>query len=136
MNGPGSSWPRASSHAGIGAFVLALSVLAFAISMVVYQAWWTASFVAFGMAVLGLARRRASLEATIAVSVAIAGSLLAIGFGAFLAVISQSGNRAPCPQAGPCNDASGVFLVGGLGLIVLGVVGLVASARWLRRTRE
>jgi len=115
----------------VAAFALAGSVAVAAISMLTYEAWWALSSISFGIVVFGLERRGLSLAAAFALAAVVAASLLSVGMGLWLIVISQSGIAHPC-DPGPCTNGIESFVVGGFALLSAGIVGLILSARWLR----
>jgi hypothetical protein len=115
-----------------GAVGLAVSVAVTAAAIRVYEAWWTASFIAFGLMFFYLARRGATIGAALGIAAALGGSFLSAGFGAFLVLVSQASMRAACPPNVSCTDAGPLDVAFGSGLIVLGLLGFVLSARWIR----
>jgi hypothetical protein len=129
----GSGSVRGNSGRGVvAAIVVAASVAAAVFAMLAYEAWWALSAIPFGIVLVGLERGGLSLPAAFAMATVIAGSLLAIGMGLFLILISQSAMSAACEPGTTCTSGSGGLIYAGFALLSSGIVGLVLSARQLR----
>jgi hypothetical protein len=116
----------------VAAIGIAASLAVAVFALLAYEAWWALSAIPFGIVLVGLERGGLSLAAAFAMATVIAGSLLAIGMGLFLILISQSAMSAACEPGTTCTSGSGGLIYAGFALLSSGIVGLVLSARQLR----
>jgi hypothetical protein len=129
----GSGSVRGNARRGtVAALVLAASVAVAAFAMLTYEAWWALAAIPFGLVLVGLERQGLSLAAAFAMAAVIAGSLLAIGMGLLLILLSQAVMSAACDPNATCTSGSGGLIYAGFALLGSGIVGLILSARWLR----
>jgi hypothetical protein len=111
---------------------MAASLAVAVFALLTYEAWWALSAIPFGIVLVGLERGGLSLPGAFAMAAVIAGSILAIGMGLFLILISQSAMSAACDPGTTCTSGSWGLIYGGFALLGSGIVGLVLSARQLR----
>lgn len=108
---------------------MAASVAVAAVAMLTDEAWWALAAIPFGLVLVGLERQGLSLAAAFAMAAIIAGSLLAIGVGLFLIVMSQFANARPC-DPGPCTSGVEGFVAAGR------TIKKVPTARYVDRRRR
>jgi hypothetical protein len=129
----GSGSVRGNAGRGtVAALVLAASVAVATFALLTYEAWWALAAIPFGLVLVGLERQCLSLAAAFAMAAVIAGSLLAIGMGLLLILLSQAVMSAACDPNATCTSGNAGALYAGFALLGSGIVGLILSARWLR----
>lgn len=113
--------------------MLLAAIVLVAGALVLWQDWWTPPLLAVGLLVNALDRRGATAVTALGIAAASGGSLLALGVGLFLLVVSAISSHVACGGPNPCPTGPDGTIVLALALIGVGICGLIASTWWMVR---